>query len=1093
MQTYLKSDARRFADGAQSGAWWTSSAKNERIDCLLCPRKCNLKPGDRGFCFVRENRGGEMVLTTYGKSTGFCIDPIEKKPLNHFFPGTPVLSFGTAGCNLGCKFCQNWDISKSREVERLSAHAEPEAIAAAATDHGCQSVAYTYNDPVVWAEYAIDTAIACRERGIKNVAVTAGYISPGAREAFFEHMDAANVDLKAFSEEFYEKITYSHLKPVLETLVYLQRETQVWFELTNLIIPHANDNPDELRKMCSWIVQSLGDEVPVHFTAFHPDFRMQDRPRTDPETLALAHEIARSEGLRYAYVGNVHDIQRQSTYCHNCELLLVERDWYELGQYRIDAEGRCEQCQTLIPGRFGASRGDWGAKRQPIGIEPYNRAFAESLQLEQSQAKSLHKIQMPASVKKENIVTSDATTAASQPTKTVRPTLLDLDKLNSSQRAAIARAAAEWTIQAVNNEAPKAPAELLGDLANQVVMGAFVTVKRGEILRGCCGVLGKPMPLGAAIASAAAKTANEDQRMAALSPSELSHLTLDVTLLGPFKKIEAEGAARQDSIEIGKHGLMIQRSGRSGLLLPSVATERKWNVQQFLQAVCNKAGLPISSWESSDATVFTFDGQSLKTPLAEHLALNVDITRPFPISKEQLTDYARVAGENIVALVTGGTPSYVLPHLPDATVNAIVLSMQWGAGSENADLRQGNALQVSFRPGVPFQSTLFQMCQQAANMFMQQRFAGQLQVGLTLGIDPSMHGYGQKADLESVDTTLRGIVISDPRHCGFAYHPEKTIEELRDTLRKSLPISSRDASVHTLQVLSTMPHVVSISAPTPTMASGIRPPAVAGKFYPAEDAARRAMVGTLFKGDEPAKSAPLAMMVPHAGIKYSGKVAANVWRRLDSPEARTIIVISPKHTAGGVNWSACPFDSWRISATTSIQGDAGLAKQIAESVTPIELDATAHQQEHGIEVQLPLLERIAPHAKVVGLALNGGSWEDIQSAAVEFAALLKSLPEMPLLVISSDMNHYAPEEENRRRDRLALDAMATLDPKHLIDTCQENDISMCGIVPTAFVMQTLKEMGLAFRLEEVDYATSAEVSGDKTAVVGYAGALLEPA
>src|SRR4051794_39424898 len=234
----LPPETAPLPDGSLLGGWWHQDEKEpDRIHCDLCPRDCTLRPGDIGFCFVRENRGGEMVLSTYGRSTGFCIDPIEKKPLNHFYPGTSVLSFGTAGCNLGCKFCQNWSISKSREVELLSESASPEAIAAAAKELGCRSVAFTYNDPVIWAEYAIDAAKACRAAGVKSVAVTAGYISPAARGPFYEVMDAANVDLKGFTEEFYQKLTLSHLQPVLDTLRWLKHESDTWFEITNLIIP----------------------------------------------------------------------------------------------------------------------------------------------------------------------------------------------------------------------------------------------------------------------------------------------------------------------------------------------------------------------------------------------------------------------------------------------------------------------------------------------------------------------------------------------------------------------------------------------------------------------------------------------------------------------------------------------------------------------------------------------------------------------------------------------------------------------------------------------------------------------------------------
>lgn len=354
-------------DGAGlPGRYW-HKVEDDKIFCDLCPRACVLKEGDRGFCFVRQNIDGEMYLTTYGRSTGFCIDPIEKKPLNHFYPGTSVLSFGTAGCNLGCRFCQNWDISKSREIERLSEEAGPSEIAEAAARTGARSVAYTYNDPVIWLEYAVDTAKACRERGIKNVAVTAGYICPDARAEFFSEMDAANVDLKAFTEQFYRKLTLSELQPVLDTLVWLKKESDVWFEITNLIIPKENDSVEELKAMCDWIVSNLGEHVPIHFTAFHPDFKLMNRPGTSKKILETAAGIARSAGIKYVYVGNVHDRKGQSTYCHECEAMLIERDWYELGKYRIK-DGKCMNCGVEIPGRFENEKGTWGARRLPISF-----------------------------------------------------------------------------------------------------------------------------------------------------------------------------------------------------------------------------------------------------------------------------------------------------------------------------------------------------------------------------------------------------------------------------------------------------------------------------------------------------------------------------------------------------------------------------------------------------------------------------------------------------------------------------------------------------------------------------------------------------
>jgi AmmeMemoRadiSam system protein B len=414
--------------------------------------------------------------------------------------------------------------------------------------------------------------------------------------------------------------------------------------------------------------------------------------------------------------------------------------------------------------------------------------------------------------------------------------------------------------------------------------------------------------------------------------------------------------------------------------------------------------------------------------------------------------------------------------------------MQWG--NENDGLRQANALQVSFRPGVPLQSTLFQMCQSAAAMFQQQGYSGNLQVGITVGVDPCMHGSGENVDLAGVDSTNRAIVLSDPTHCGFAFDPSQSAEQLLNVLRRALPVGSREAPVHSMQAMSSMPAVISISAPPAIKTAGVRPPAVAGRFYPAEDAARRELVQSICKGPTPPQSSPLAVMVPHAGLKYSGQIAAHVWQSVADLDGRTVIVISPKHTMNGLNWSVSPCESWRLSAGTAFASDTELAAKIVEGVNAMELDAGAHQNEHGIEVQLPILEKVAPNIKVVGIALHGGSWADIQQAATELAAVLRSLDTQPLLVISSDMNHYASDAENRRRDRLALDAFATCDPQKLLQTCRENDISMCGVIPAALVMETLHQLGHEFKVQELEYGTSGDVSGDRSQVVGYAGVLL---
>jgi pyruvate formate lyase activating enzyme len=362
----MQPDAGRFDSAVPTRHW--HALPDGRVQCDVCPRFCKLHEGQRGLCFVRGAQDGAVVLTTWGRSSGFCVDPIEKKPLNHFLPGTPVLSFGTAGCNLACKYCQNWDISKSRDQDTLADAATPEAIAAAAARMDCRSVAFTYNDPVIFHEYAIDVAVACRERGIRTVAVTAGYQCAAPREEFYARMDAANVDLKAFSEDFYRKVTGSHLQSVLETLLYLKHETSVWFELTTLLIPGLNDSEPELQAMTQWVVEHLGPDVPMHFTAFHPDWKMRDIPPTPAATLRLARAVARRNGVRYAYTGNLHDEDGGSTYCHGCGATTIGRDRYVMTAWGLDANGRCQRCGTASAGVLEAAPGEWGARRVPVRL-----------------------------------------------------------------------------------------------------------------------------------------------------------------------------------------------------------------------------------------------------------------------------------------------------------------------------------------------------------------------------------------------------------------------------------------------------------------------------------------------------------------------------------------------------------------------------------------------------------------------------------------------------------------------------------------------------------------------------------------------------
>jgi pyruvate formate lyase activating enzyme len=340
---------KRDSSPMKEALWWQTE-DDGKILCTLCPRFCRLGEGQAGFCYIRKNVGGKLYSLGYGTSTGFAIDPIEKKPLNHFLPGTGVLSFGTAGCNLGCRFCQNWSISKAKLDEAHSLGTSPKKVVQLAIRHQVPSIAFTYNDPVIWGEFVIDISRLAREQGLKSVMVTAGYITPEARPDVYRYIDAANVDLKAFTERFYHKITFSHLDPVLDTLKWLKNETDIWFEITNLMIPDENDSPEETQQLCDWVLTNLGDSVPLHFTAFHPDFRMTDKPKTPAATLQRARQIALSAGIKYCYVGNVFDDEGQTTYCPACGKALIRRSWHDILEYNLVGDS-CS-CGQTIPGRF---------------------------------------------------------------------------------------------------------------------------------------------------------------------------------------------------------------------------------------------------------------------------------------------------------------------------------------------------------------------------------------------------------------------------------------------------------------------------------------------------------------------------------------------------------------------------------------------------------------------------------------------------------------------------------------------------------------------------------------------------------------------
>ncbi len=1041
-------------DGFLPGGWWHDDPETGRIVCDLCPRACSLKSGDRGFCFVRQNVGDEMVLTTYGRSTGFCVDPIEKKPLNHFYPGTSVLSFGTAGCNLGCKFCQNWDISKSKEVERLSAEATPEAIAEAARQLGCRSVAFTYNDPIIWAEYAIDSARACHAAGVKTVAVTAGYITPEARRPFFEVMDAANVDLKGFTEEFYHKITYSHLQPVLDTLEWLKKETDCWFEITNLVIPEANDSADEIRRMSGWILQHVGDEVPVHFTAFHPDFRMRDRPPTPHSTLIEARSIAVREGLKYVYTGNVDDVKHQSTYCPHCRALVIERNWYDLGTYNLKGD-RCGSCGGRIAGRFADRPGSWGRKRLPVEIRQFARPSPDP-------GPPVHQIGRSPTM---TTATETASTALTDPMK-----------------GAILSAAAEVVASRVLDRPVQLADPSLGGSAGFPVIGAYVTLKKNGQLRACCGTLGETRRLSDALAQAATITATEDHRLPPISASELPYLELSVNLLKDLRPMTATGRDRIDAVEVGRHGLRIHRGGASGLLLPSVPTEHGWDAESYLRGICRKAGLPTTAWEDQETSLFTFESDEFGGPFDVSSLEGQGTASSF--SASDLRALAELARTNLVALVRGGTPQFYAYGVSDGNVAGLALSLTLPGSADPI-----HVFQLSFRPGMPLQASIFRLCEQAAEVVRRSGAAPEaIRVGVSLFRDPAMHGTVLEPDLRGVDPSRRALLLLEGDKTAWAFDPAETPDELlRTALRELDVLNPASAGLYTLDTLTTDRRVVIRSAPRPIDDRSARRPAVAGKFYPADpDELSRMVQDRLGRAGRKPGPWPAAM-VPHAGLAYSGSLAAAVLNRLEIPE--TVIVIGPKHTRQGVAWAVSPHESWSIPGAT-IASDRSLAESLVEAIPGLHLDAAAHRDEHAIEVELPWIARLAPEARVVGIVVGGGGLDRCREFARGLAQVVRRLPTPPLLLISSDMNHFANDGETRRLDEIALEAMETLDPARLLATVTEHNISMCGVLPAVIVMETLRDLGGLEKMERVGYATSAEVSGDTGRVVGYAGMLL---
>ncbi|HYL79603.1 MAG TPA: AmmeMemoRadiSam system protein B [Candidatus Acidoferrum sp.] len=658
--------------------------------------------------------------------------------------------------------------------------------------------------------------------------------------------------------------------------------------------------------------------------------------------------------------------------------------------------------------------------------------------------------------------------------------------LSDRQERAIHHAASERVAAAVMRRPVNLADATLGGAAGEIVTGAFVTLKRRGRLRGCCGLFGAPMTLGEALGQAARRTATEDARFPPVSPTELPFLELEVWLLENPKPVTAPGRDRAAEISIGRHGLHIRRGNAGGLLLPGVAVENHLDAEGFLELVCHKANLPPTAWQEADTQLVTFEGQAIGGPVGGPLASEAALA---PVTLLDATGAAKLAEHcrrNVWALLQGTVAGCYSLECPDGTAHGVSLAVHLPGGIEIL-----RASKLSLRPGLPLQATLHSLAAIAARSVAPQGPDPQALAGLRAQVtvlwDPAMHGTVLEPDLDGVDSARRALLVLEGTKWAWVYDPQQSPAEL-------LTVASREAQVKNpaaAEVVSLAAESTEASAsvrevPRPQMGPRLRPPAVAGSFYPGQaDTLWKTVDGMIPNAPRHQEDWP-AVLVPHAGLQYSGRIAAAVLGRVEIPDV--VIVLGPRHTQAGMEWAVAPHEAWSLPGAT-VASDPALARHLAAAIPDLHLDARAHEQEHCIEVQLPFLARFAPQTRVVGIVLGGGDLDRCRQFAGGLAEVLRGLAERPLLMISSDLNHYASEVENRRLDAIALAALEGLDPAAIYATMVQRKISMCGLLPAVIVLETLRQLGTLRRCQRVAYATSADVSGDTSRVVGYAGML----
>jgi AmmeMemoRadiSam system protein B/AmmeMemoRadiSam system protein A len=657
-------------------------------------------------------------------------------------------------------------------------------------------------------------------------------------------------------------------------------------------------------------------------------------------------------------------------------------------------------------------------------------------------------------------------------------------QLTEEQRQRLASTVAAMLRSAVAGQPVAFPVDTAG-MGDQLVGGAFLCVKRGRHLRSCCGILGQPVPLRAALEHAALRTAREDARFPPLSPTEIDYLDLDVWLLHQPQPVHAQGEARLGAVTIGKHGVQVSRAGTIGLFLPSVAVDHGWDVRQLLDRVCAKAELPPTAWREDDTTLFTFEGELLSARLAGPDGAPKAGRRAAFLRPEDLATYADFCRRELIALLTGGTPSYYIWGAPDGNVSGIALGL-----NRPGDAEMPHFSLLSIRDGVPLQATLSSLIQSAARYVASKGTRGDqltaLRVGLTILNDPVLHGTVADPELSGLEERTRALLVLERNKSALVHDPQKSAEELlAEAVIQARVSQPATAAVFSLDAVATATPLTIANVPRAVRGPAVRQAAVAGTFYEADPAALAQTVDTLLTGERGVEDWPAAL-VPHAGLRFSGRIAADVLKRLRIP--RTVVVIGPKHTPLGVEWAVAPQQTWALPCG-EVASDFMLARQLCQAIPGLEMDAAAHQREHAIEVELPLLARLAPAVKVVGIAIGHGDLESCRRFAEGLAGLLRERHERPLLLISSDMNHFASDAENRRLDEMALAALQRGDPERLYETVTRNNISMCGLLPAVIVLETLRLLGTFRRAERVGYATTADVTGDTRRVVGYAGML----